>query len=77
MASKFDRCVIILLIFRRVLTQETNLVEKEKQLKDMEHLYGRLKLILMKQPGPQIREELLVAQKSLEHRGVKFKVGGS
>lgn len=52
----------------------SEMIEKEKKIKDTERLYMNLREILSKHPGPQVAISLNKTQKALRQRGQKMKV---
>jgi len=52
----------------------TNMINKERKLKDTEKLYMNLRDVLSKQPNLQIRTNLNKVQNILRKRGEKIKV---
>ncbi|KAF5307653.1 hypothetical protein FQR65_LT06708 [Abscondita terminalis] len=58
---------------KRLLHQTSQAVERERQLKEIEKLYTNLKTVLLKQPGPEIQDDLRKVKKALAVRGSKMK----
>lgn len=52
----------------------SELVAKDKQIKDTEKLYMNLREIVAKQPGPEVLVSLTKTRKALRDRGKKMKV---
>lgn len=61
-------------MLRRLLKQSYEAIEREKQLKESEQLYLKLKEVLAHQPGPTIREDLNRALMSNKSKEEKLKV---
>lgn len=61
-------------LYRRLLQQGSEAVERERQLKEAERLYLNLRQVLAKQPGPEIQSELSKTQRALKNKGDKLKV---
>lgn len=61
-------------LYRRLLQQGSESVERERQLKESQRLYLNLRQVLSKQPGPEIQSELSKTQRALRSKGDKLKV---
>lgn len=59
---------------KRVLKMASELIDKEKKIRDTEKLYMNLREILSKHPGPHVTIALNKTQKALRERGQKTKV---
>lgn len=59
---------------RRILKMSTNIMEKERKLRDTEKLYMNLRDVMMKQSDPQATEDLSKVQHALRKREDKLKV---
>ncbi|XP_076227482.1 cilia- and flagella-associated protein 58 [Nomia melanderi] len=58
---------------KRVLKMASELIDKEKKIRDTEKLYMNLREILSKHPGPHVMIALNKTQKALRERGQKTK----
>lgn len=61
-------------LYRRLLQQASQGIERERQLKEAERLYLNLRQVLAKQPGPGLQDELSKTKRALKLRGDKMKV---
>lgn len=52
----------------------SELIDKEKKIKDTEKLYMNLREIIAKQPGPEVLVRLSRTRRALTDRGKKMKV---
>lgn len=68
------KIVLCLALFRRLLRQSSEAVEREKQLKEVERLYLNLRQVVAKQPGAEIQSELTKTQRALVVKKNKMKV---
>lgn len=64
----------IQILQRRIIKMSSEMVIKEKKIKDTEKVYMNLREILMKQPGPEIYSCLINTKAALRNRGKKMKV---
>ncbi|XP_076303006.1 cilia- and flagella-associated protein 58-like [Lasioglossum baleicum] len=71
--STYELLKKIQILQKRVIKMATDLVEKEKKVKDTEKLYMNLREILSNHPGPQVTISLNKTQKALRERGQKVK----
>ncbi|XP_017780088.1 PREDICTED: cilia- and flagella-associated protein 58-like [Nicrophorus vespilloides] len=69
----FDLLQKITLLQKRLLNQSSQAVEKETQLKEAEQLYMNLRQVVSKQPGPEIKTQLMKTQRSLNSHINKMK----
>ncbi|XP_076230789.1 cilia- and flagella-associated protein 58 [Calliopsis andreniformis] len=69
----FELLKKIQILQKRVLRMSSDMIEKEKKIKDTEKLYMNLREILLKHPGPQVTLSLSKTQKALRERGQKMK----
>ncbi|GLV32372.1 uncharacterized protein CBL_00919 [Carabus blaptoides fortunei] len=63
----------IQILQKRLLNQTSEAIERERQLKESEKLYTNLQQILARQPGPDVKNELIKTQRALTLRGTKMK----
>ena len=59
---------------KRILKMSSEMVAKEKKIKDTEKLYMNLREIIAKQPGPDVLVHLTKTRRALTDRGKKMKV---
>nr|XP_033339390.1 cilia- and flagella-associated protein 58-like [Megalopta genalis] len=71
--SKFELLKKIQILQKRIIRMASELVDREKQIKDTEKLYMNLREILSNHPGPQVTVSLNKTQKALRERGKKMK----
>ncbi|XP_076643190.1 cilia- and flagella-associated protein 58 isoform X2 [Halictus rubicundus] len=71
--STYELLKKIQFLQKRIIKMASELVDKEKQIKDTEKLYMNLREILSKHPGPQVTISLNKTQKALRERGQKMK----
>lgn len=58
----------------RILKMSSDMMDKERKLRDTEKLYTNLRDVLSKQPDPQAAANLNKVQNALRKRGEKLKV---
>ncbi|KAJ8264307.1 hypothetical protein GJAV_G00147620 [Gymnothorax javanicus] len=58
---------------KRLITKSEEVVEKELLLQEKEKLYVELKLILARQPGPEVAEQLQIYQHTLREKTKQLK----
>lgn len=59
---------------KRILKLSSELIDKDRKIKETEKLYMDLREMLSKQPGPELIENFDKTQKALRERGKKMKV---
>lgn len=62
------------LLQKRILKMSTDIMDKERKLRDTEKLYMNLRDVISKQPDPQATANLSKVQHALRKREDKLKV---
>jgi prefoldin subunit 5 len=70
----FELIKKIQMLQKRILKMSTEMIVKEKKIKDMEKLYTNLRNVVANKPGPEVLVHLNKTRRALRDRGNKMKV---
>ena len=69
----FDLLCKVQSLQKRLIKKTEEVVEKESEVGEKEHLYSELKTLIARQPGPEVAEQLSIYQQNLKEKTALLK----